>query len=401
MNPKRVYNGDHAVSGLGRRAGASGLSLVELMIALLIGTILLIGLVQIFSASREAYRLSEGLSRVQENSRFALDYMQRDIRMAGHWGCVNDQAMTQSEKFYANGFYQMHLKSATEPALNFSQSIDVFEADNSAPGDTVAIGATGAGTWSPTIPAYLSSLSPAPTAGSDIIVIRYLSAQGVPVTEVGPDLIKTDATKWSVLTQEGVATPSLFGISDCTYLDVFQGSGVTAGSLTVSAGGMNATGFDPSSRYSASEESTRSTLYRAEVIAYYVSSNANVNEGEPTLYRARFQASGGALASTSEPLVEGIENIQLIYGQDESADLSDLTGRITRYVTGNSIMTQEQSLRIGAVKLAVLARSRERASVSDQNTLEGLGTRFTVPTDGRYRAVYETTIAVRNRLYGN
>ena len=85
-----------------------GLSLVELMIALLIGTILLIGVVQVFGASRTAYQLSEGMSRTQENARFALDYLQRDIRMAGHFGCVNDQARGQIpggliSHFAANG----------------------------------------------------------------------------------------------------------------------------------------------------------------------------------------------------------------------------------------------------------------------------------------------------------
>ena len=54
------------------RRRQAGLSLIELMIALLIGSILLIGLVQVFGASRTAYQLSEGMSRTQENARFAL-----------------------------------------------------------------------------------------------------------------------------------------------------------------------------------------------------------------------------------------------------------------------------------------------------------------------------------------
>lgn len=36
--------------------------------------------------------LAEGSARAQENGRFALEFLQRDIRMAGHFGCVNDQA---------------------------------------------------------------------------------------------------------------------------------------------------------------------------------------------------------------------------------------------------------------------------------------------------------------------
>ena len=49
----------------------AGLSMVELMIALTIGVIVMLGVVQVFAASRAAYQLSDGLARVQENSRFA------------------------------------------------------------------------------------------------------------------------------------------------------------------------------------------------------------------------------------------------------------------------------------------------------------------------------------------
>ncbi len=55
------------------RQTMSGLSLIELMIALTIGLIIMLGVVQVFAASRTAYQLSEGLARVQENSRFAMD----------------------------------------------------------------------------------------------------------------------------------------------------------------------------------------------------------------------------------------------------------------------------------------------------------------------------------------
>jgi type IV pilus assembly protein PilW len=76
--------------------GTAGLSLIEIMIALAIGSLLILGLVQVFAASRTAYQLSEGMARTQENARFAMDYLQRDIRMAGHYGCVNDQSHLQT-----------------------------------------------------------------------------------------------------------------------------------------------------------------------------------------------------------------------------------------------------------------------------------------------------------------
>ncbi|KGP31306.1 hypothetical protein NY67_01610 [Xanthomonas citri pv. fuscans] len=84
----------------------AGVSLIELMIAMVIGLVLLLGVIQVFSASRTAAQLSEGASRAQENGRFALDYLARDIRMAGHFGCVNDQAQ--------------FVKSQGDPRVNLS-----------------------------------------------------------------------------------------------------------------------------------------------------------------------------------------------------------------------------------------------------------------------------------------
>ena len=66
-----------------------GFSLVEIMIALLIGLFLLGGILQMFSASQQTYRMQSNLARLQENGRFALDFLARDIRMAGYWGCLS------------------------------------------------------------------------------------------------------------------------------------------------------------------------------------------------------------------------------------------------------------------------------------------------------------------------
>ena len=109
------------------RKQSQGVSLIELMIALLIGSILLLGLVQVFGASRTAYQLSQGVARAQENGRFAIDYLQRDIRMLGHFGCVNDQARLQSA-----GSLSSHL-AATDNPLNFNISLQGYDATATAP----------------------------------------------------------------------------------------------------------------------------------------------------------------------------------------------------------------------------------------------------------------------------
>ena len=63
-----------------------GITLVELMVALAIGSFLMIGAIQIYSQSRQAFTINESIARVQETAQFALDTIEADLRMASNWG---------------------------------------------------------------------------------------------------------------------------------------------------------------------------------------------------------------------------------------------------------------------------------------------------------------------------
>ena len=69
----------------------SGLTLIEIMIALSIGVVLISGIIQIFVSTKQSYRVNEALSRMQENGRFAMDFIARDIRMADYRACPTDR----------------------------------------------------------------------------------------------------------------------------------------------------------------------------------------------------------------------------------------------------------------------------------------------------------------------
>lgn len=60
-----------------------GFSLVELMIALVLGLVLVGGAINTFLASRQTYVLQEATSRVQEAGRFSMDLIARELRAAG------------------------------------------------------------------------------------------------------------------------------------------------------------------------------------------------------------------------------------------------------------------------------------------------------------------------------
>jgi len=59
-----------------------GLSLVELMIALTLSLVLLAGVIQVMSSSKQSYILEDGMSRMQENARYALDRIASDLSTA-------------------------------------------------------------------------------------------------------------------------------------------------------------------------------------------------------------------------------------------------------------------------------------------------------------------------------
>lgn len=62
-----------------------GLTLVEILVALVISAFLMAGVIQLFIGSKQTYRSHDALSRIQENGRFALEAMSRDIRAAGYY----------------------------------------------------------------------------------------------------------------------------------------------------------------------------------------------------------------------------------------------------------------------------------------------------------------------------
>ncbi len=69
---------------IGMRRQQLGLSLVELMVALLLGLVLMTGIIQVFLASRQTYNTNEAMARMQENGRFALEFISRSARLAGY-----------------------------------------------------------------------------------------------------------------------------------------------------------------------------------------------------------------------------------------------------------------------------------------------------------------------------
>ncbi len=402
--------------------GQHGVSLIELMVALLVGSLLMIGLVQVFSASRTAYQLSTGLARTQENGRFAMDMLQRDLRVAGHFGCVNDQArflpgnVTPSRPALVSTFMTADAQVAgnyaavTEPALRFDVPIMGYNAIGTSPGATLTLPSVPsvavAGTaWQPAIPeAIFARMTALPVAGSDVLVLRHFHPAGAQIDSVTPgETTEIDFVDDHVgrLT-EGVTEPSMFGIADCMTAAVFGASGanLSSGSLSVAAGGGNVRGLAEQAFVDG-----QAMLYRAESLVYYVGVNG---QGNPALYRLRHALSDGDVTAAPEELVEGIDSLQLVFGQDSNVDAASVpTGNIGISATADAIGDDDAWRRVGLVQLGVVARSIDPAAAAQRNVSDAvpplslLGLTIAPPADAHYRATYEDAVALRNRLFGN
>ena len=72
---------------------SAGFTLIEIMISLIVGAFLIGGVLQIFLNTQKTYRMQENLSRIQENGRFALEFISRDLRMADYRACYSDASV--------------------------------------------------------------------------------------------------------------------------------------------------------------------------------------------------------------------------------------------------------------------------------------------------------------------
>ncbi|MEO4047229.1 prepilin-type N-terminal cleavage/methylation domain-containing protein [Pseudomonas sp. CAU 1711] len=67
----------------------SGFGLVEVMVALVLGLLVVLGITQIFVSSKQTYEAQDASARLQEDARYALSRITQELRMAGMFGCLS------------------------------------------------------------------------------------------------------------------------------------------------------------------------------------------------------------------------------------------------------------------------------------------------------------------------
>lgn len=74
-----------------------GFSIVELMVALLLGSLITLAATQLFLVNRQTENLQGGVASIQDQGRFIFDYLSRDLMQAGH------SSVTAIEPFVFSG----------------------------------------------------------------------------------------------------------------------------------------------------------------------------------------------------------------------------------------------------------------------------------------------------------
>lgn len=331
----------------------SGFSLVEVMIGSIIGLLILMGVVMVYLSGSRTAATTEALSRVQESGRFGMHFLARDIRNAGFKrACQNDVNILLDE---ANAAYSEDLFNLDDALLGWNDS---------------------AGTFAANIADYVRG---------DVLLIKTasrvsdVSASGK--TPANAAVINTNPQK------SGIDAGTIMFVGDSESCDIFQkGNNANANGLGRGAG---AGGNDPGNKNpggnnfsKAYDDSMQIFLFDSTI--YYIGAGL---DGQPALKRVSFST---GTAGTPEELVNGIDDMQLLYGEDTDGDQS-----VDNYVAAGAVTDWED---VVAIQVNLLASSLAAGVIDEAQALPAPWAGLADPGDGRLRRVFSSTVGIRNRL---
>jgi type IV pilus assembly protein PilW len=359
-----------------------GFSLVELMVAITLGTLLVGAVISVFVGSRSAYQSTAGVGALSNSGRFALNLIGETARSAGNFACDSGIPPTGS----ANT--SVTLLAGNALGDTFTTAVTGFEANGTGnPVGVITLPAApvvgAAGNWNPNIaPAVFTAAGPGPAPGpvpvqgTDVLVLRSSVAGVAPVyattdVAIGATTIAVTSPAANALTAGQYAA-----ISDCTKSVTFQIAGVAAGSPAAVdvAGGSLPLQF-----------STGALVAPLNTTVYYIGIGS---DGDGALWRLE-QVNGSAF--TAEELVPDVEDMQVLYGIDTTGE-----GSATEYVTADLIGINS----VLSLQVAVLAASSTGATPvpAAAITYNLLGNKITAPLDTRLRKVFYATISLRSAV---
>ena len=233
-----------------------GLTLIELMVALAIGSFLVIGSVQIYSQSREAFIINESIARVQETAQFAMDTIEADLRMASNWGRTSRGLAIENRSIDGNANPKPLVNVPTDCGASWvlDLGMPVDGANNTFNLPCAALGGV--------------------QAFSDLITVRRATVNPQPL-QAGRLQIQSTRIGGEIF--DDGAVPTLFSPAD-------------------------------------------SATHNLMVSSYYVSANSDLIPGVPTLRRKSLVVNAGVSSIVDVEIAPGVENLQVQLGIDVDED---------------------------------------------------------------------------------
>ena len=312
-----------------------GITLIELMIAMVLALILSAAVITTFTKNRESFNQDENIQRMQDDARYALRELAFDLSMAGHLadiligsGARNDDSLTIATDCGPAGedkwMYQL-MSAAT------GQSLSVTAVDN-------ATGGAAAASYS-CIDA--GELQP----GTDVVAIKRVAGGRTAIPEAGTVYLRSNGTI-GMLYQEPANSPPVVNVPA------------------------------PYSEW----------RYRPSI--YYVRNYGDApGDGVPTLCRKIL--AGGGPSMVTECLAKGIENLQIEYGIDSNGD-----GNANAFVSAPTV-TQMQGAVSARIYLLASTLNIDTAYTNDKTYMVSNAPAYT-PADDKHRRVVSTTVGIRN-----
>ena len=357
-----------------------GFGLVELMIALALGTVIILGVTTLFSDSSRALSDISRAGRQIENSLYAMDIIAKEIALVDYWGEANAPVDADEDTYGP-------LRAAELGDLNAG----------SYPAEPPLCAGTGATGFDPRVELGFAMEYPLLTGlGSEI----NAALAGDQCTADGSAAYATKAF-FAVRRASTCATGmgGIAGDNGCRAVDDFfylqtngcydPNTGLSGGEVKMyrlDAGGLNST-LDYDGFCVPGEAATeKAPIYRFVSRIYYVNQ-------QDQLVRLSFDnpATGG-LGYYQEILVEGVEDLQFEWFLDETGDGVYDSVRSSRRPTDMLDFYQVADNVVGARVWLAVRSTRENPGYEDARTYSMAGDPWTIP-DGM--AAYPRTIQSR------
>lgn len=379
--------------------GQNGLSLIELMIALLLGLIVMGAVLVLFlNVTRSNAELAKTNSQI-ENGRFAVQLLQNDLIHAGYWG----GHVPQFDDLTATAVPTDAPTTIPDPCLAYG-SWNAAHLSN-----IIGIPVQVYGGTPPSGTGCVTNFSTNKQANTDLLVVRHAETCLPGVGNCEADTAGKLYFQASQCELES-ATPYLLNTAGFATLGTGLHKRDCVGTGTPAALPITGGTFADKRKFVSN--------------IYYVRDYAvTAGDGIPTLMRSTFDLSGGALAyQAGQVMIEGIQGFHVELGIDNlsktgaavdytaAVNWQDPTNKITATNRGNGVpdgayvsctsgtpCTAAQLTNAAAAKIYVLARANTPTQGYTDSKTYNLGSVALGPfNDGFKRHVFSTNVRLVN-----